>query len=442
MAGLGAADAIDTGLQISEQILKLSMRYLVGVKDAREDIKRVRNEVLSLQDNLVDLKDLADDPDPAALSSLGLLNQPDGALQQCQELLKQLAAGLELGQDEDEMKRFGLRALKWPLSTKAVERALKVLRDYQDKFGLAVNRDHLRLSREIKNTVTHVDKRVVAMQTQQETLLSSEYRRQIDKWLSAPDPSSNHNAAREKRQGHTGAWFTEGSQYASWKVNPTSFLWLHGIPGNGKSVLCSTIIEDITQHCHPKPDNVVIYFYFDFNDKEKQGHHGLMRSLVKQLSMQLPSTSPAIKVILSHCQGQQPTTEVLLSIFRQMLDEFRQTFVVIDALDECTDREKLMDLLTSVLVWRYENLRLLVTSRREKDIEDALAPLSQGCQTDLRNASVDDDIRAYIQERLRKDARLSKQVEVVRNEIQTVLMDGAHGMYESAPSFNADWAEL
>jgi hypothetical protein len=47
------------------------------------------------------------------------------------------------------------------------------------------------------------------------------------------------------------------------------FLWLYGIPGCGKTILSSTIIEDVLYHYHD-PTMAVIYFYFDFNDVEKQ----------------------------------------------------------------------------------------------------------------------------------------------------------------------------
>jgi hypothetical protein len=56
-------------------------------------------------------------------------------------------------------------------------------------------------------------------------------------WLSNTDPFLNHSVAREKRESATGNWFIKGDTYKEWLNNPNSFLWLHGIPGCGKSVL-------------------------------------------------------------------------------------------------------------------------------------------------------------------------------------------------------------
>jgi hypothetical protein len=57
----------------------------------------------------------------------------------------------------------------------------------------------------------------------------NEHQQKIHRWLSSPDLSSNHNAACEKRQLTTGAWFVEGDQFPEWKCSSNSFLWLHGI---------------------------------------------------------------------------------------------------------------------------------------------------------------------------------------------------------------------
>ena len=59
--------------------------------------------------------------------------------------------------------------------------------------------------------------------------LEDEYQQKIYQWLSAPDPSSNHNDACKKRQPTTGSWFIKGEQFDIWKAASNSMLWLHGI---------------------------------------------------------------------------------------------------------------------------------------------------------------------------------------------------------------------
>lgn len=56
-------------------------------------------------------------------------------------------------------------------------------------------------------------------------------------WYSVVDPSSNHLAACGKREPATGDWFFKRAEYIDWLSLSNSFLWVHGIPGCGKTVL-------------------------------------------------------------------------------------------------------------------------------------------------------------------------------------------------------------
>ena len=49
----------------------------------------------------------------------------------------------ELGEGESKMKRFGLRALKWPFLSKDIEKRLEVINDYKATFTLALSSNHL-----------------------------------------------------------------------------------------------------------------------------------------------------------------------------------------------------------------------------------------------------------------------------------------------------------
>ena len=52
-------------------------------------------------------------------------------------------------------------------------------------------------------------------------------REKIQKWLSPPDPSINHNTACEAHHDGTAAWFLEGPVYNEWKETG-SLLWAYG----------------------------------------------------------------------------------------------------------------------------------------------------------------------------------------------------------------------
>lgn len=47
-------------------------------------------------------------------------------------------------------------------------------------------------------------------------------------------------------------------------------MWLYGIPGCGKTILSSSIIQDTIQRSNDDPTNAVAFYYFDFNEIQKQ----------------------------------------------------------------------------------------------------------------------------------------------------------------------------
>jgi hypothetical protein len=55
----------------------------------------------------------------------------------------------------------------------------------------------------------------------------NQLRESIHKWLSPPDPSTNHNIACGTHHKKTATWFFEGSIFHEWK-STGSLLWIHG----------------------------------------------------------------------------------------------------------------------------------------------------------------------------------------------------------------------
>ncbi|KAJ4331908.1 hypothetical protein N0V87_008801 [Didymella glomerata] len=256
----------------------------------------------------------------------------------------------------------------------------------------------------------------------------------IRSWLSAPDPSANYHKALKQRQAETGLWLLESASFAEWKESAASRLWLYGIPGCGKTILSSTIIEHLLQHCQDDAAVVTAYFYFDFNDAQKQDPELMLRSLLSQLLQRSITVPQGIDALFSACdKGQrQPSLHALLEVTPQVMQQFAHVYIVLDALDECTQRPELMDVLGTVAGWQLDNTHLLMTSRKERDIESSLGSYVKEEETIcLQEDVVDQDIQRYVQQRLSEDKTLAKwnKDAEVRQEIEDALIRGARGMY-------------
>ncbi|KAF2866229.1 ankyrin repeat-containing domain protein [Massariosphaeria phaeospora] len=259
----------------------------------------------------------------------------------------------------------------------------------------------------------------------------------IREWLSAPDPSTNYQKALKQRHDDTGLWFLESDQYAEWKTNATSFFWLHGIAGCGKTILSSTVLQNVLQHCNSDPGKVVAYFFFDFNDKQKQNPELMVRSLIRQLSQQCVRIPTSLDMLFSSCENgqRQPSLHALLEVLQQMMQEFPHIYIVLDALDECSGWTELTDILETMSAWQLQNLHIVLTSRRERDIESSLETfIRQKDFVCLQSKVVDRDIHKYVQQRLSADKRLSRwgRDPALRQDIEVALMKGAQGMFRWA----------
>jgi hypothetical protein len=253
--------------------------------------------------------------------------------------------------------------------------------------------------------------------------------REITQWLSPPDPFSNHNAAVDKRRRDTGQWLVDSAQYAAWRESEDSFLWLHGPPGCGKTILASTAIENTRGRCKSSPDHAIAVFYFDFNDLAKQQVYEMLCSLICQLYSQAVYKIPAVESLYErNSQIHKPGVHDLLEVLRESISNFNNTFIILDALDESTNREILLPILEKISRWELKQLHLLITSRRVPDIEQSLDPLVTDSIC-IQSKLVDADIQLYIHDRLKQDVKLSRWSREVRAEIETTLVKGAHGMF-------------
>ena len=128
------------------------------------------------------------------------------------------------------------------------------------------------------------------------------------------------------------------------------------------------------------------YFYFDFRDIGKQHWRDLVPSLLTQLSA---SSGPRCDILSRYYSGhdsgaKQPSDDTLTKCLKEMLTLPDQlpTYLIMDALDECSDvsgipspRDKVLRLVKE-LVDLHPQLHICVTSRPEVDIRDVLESLT------------------------------------------------------------------
>jgi hypothetical protein len=177
----------------------------------------------------------------------------------------------------------------------------------------------------------------------------------------------------------------------------------------------------------------------DFTDAGKQTLDNVIRSLISQLYHKRKNTQKLLDSLFSSCDNgrSQPTCESLCKVFFQMMNQAKEIYIVLDALDECRARkgplsEGLLAWIQSLLDLEQGNVHLLVTSRPEHDIELVLRKLAENEEdiVPIQSDLIGDDIRSYIDTRVRTGDGLERWQSRpdVLNEIQSVLTEKAQGM--------------
>ncbi|KAH9167683.1 hypothetical protein EDB89DRAFT_1813408, partial [Lactarius sanguifluus] len=270
-------------------------------------------------------------------------------------------------------------------------------------------------------------------------ITENQLRESLRKWQSPPDPSTNHNIVGDRQHEGTAEWFFESDQFESWKVTG-SLLWIHGKPGSGKSVLCSAIINKVTTLCAAGSASMA-YFYFDFRNVDKQARRNLLPSLLIQLS----TRSDAFYDILSRLYetydngARQPSDETLTQCLKKMLTLPNQgpVYLVIDALDECSDtsdipspREVVLDLVKDLVSLRLPSLHICVTSRLEADICEALESLASQTVSLQDEHGQRKDITSYVRSVVYSGSgKLKKWREEDKEHVIETLSERADGMF-------------
>ncbi|RKK16121.1 hypothetical protein BFJ66_g10822 [Fusarium oxysporum f. sp. cepae] len=270
------------------------------------------------------------------------------------------------------------------------------------------------------------------------SLSSSVHDDAISRWLNPADPSVDHNKAREACHSGTGQWLLNNPRYLNWKFQTSSFLWLNGNSGRGKTILSSTVIEDIRNSPLPQLRNcAILYFYITFTDSQKQSLHVIIRSLISQLYCSRPESRHPITSLHSKCGGgsSQATVEQLKCTFREMLSFGGEVFIVLDALDEYQNRSIQRDeLLTWIESFRNGpvNTHLLVTSRPEHDIKTSIATWAGSDRIiSLITYNVGRDISDYIRDVVTKSTSFRRWHgdTSTQDDIVNTLSEKADGVF-------------
>ncbi|GMG37995.1 unnamed protein product [Aspergillus oryzae] len=143
-----------------------------------------------------------------------------------------------------------------------------------------------------------------------------------------------------RRQEGTGQWLLDSDPFQQWLEQSKTTLFCQGIPGAGKTIMASIVVNYLgikfKDDCHV----AVAYIFCNFRRQNEQTSTDLLTSLLKQLACQTPTLPKCLKNLFGNHKNQQtrPTSDEIWTALHTIGSSYEKVFIVIDALDECQSR--------------------------------------------------------------------------------------------------------
>lgn len=366
-------------------------------------------------------------------------------VQNCEDAL------LELEKKRCSLQRFsrpeglrqklqaGLQRSWYPFRKETLEALKASVTDIQERLKLAlqvlqldVGSESQRLVRRLISQATAQYNFAAQIAAQNQCILdaqkSDEFRKIVGR-LAPSDPGTIHDIARRCHENQTGEWLLKSKQYQSWKTGAASHLWIYGKAGCGKTILCSTAIEDIRIASEQDADTAVAFFYFSFSDERKQSDSDLLRSLVAQLGWREPGLS-MLRQACGDAKRSPPGPDELQQILLASTRSCSTVYILIDALDECPeDHETRQSVLARIerLTQDAPNLKILATSRELDKIRRSMEVLTAESLC-VATRAVNDDIQLYLAMEMSRNRSLCELSSGTRTLIESTIASKADGM--------------
>ncbi|KAL8708822.1 MAG: hypothetical protein Q9220_006383 [cf. Caloplaca sp. 1 TL-2023] len=411
-----------------------TIKYLNNIKDSSRDRASLLQESSTILPLLVTLQAQINDAkikDPW-FDCVRSLSVEHGPLDQLRCALEQLVKRLKPKAGiHDIARRF-----VWTLDKAYCQDVLGEIERVKSRISLALQGDTFKLAQAIKadtSIIERVNLDVSNITHGFENLQQREkekIRRQIQDWFSPLNFFKTQQDIFSRREQGTGEWLILSKTFEGWVSGQDRTLLCPGIPGAGKSILASTVVDHLRNLPMGVPPVGVAAIFFNFKERGIHTTEDLLAALCVQL-MQHLGHLPQQLIDLHHtCSsvGARPTIQDILAIFKDIISLLDKAYVVLDALDESS--EIVRRLLLQNLKKSGSQVRLLITTRH---VDEIIREFPNSARTEIRASC--NDLERYISSRIASNNRLARFVQqpsALAQNICKSVISSADGMFLAA----------
>ncbi|KIM89024.1 hypothetical protein PILCRDRAFT_812910 [Piloderma croceum F 1598] len=136
-------------------------------------------------------------------------------------------------------------------------------------------------------------------------------------------------------------WLLESQVFQAWLEGISETLWCLGMPGAGKTILASIVVDHLRNLFRDK-NVAVACIYCNYKEKNNKMVRELIATVLKQDNTVL---SDNVKLLYDcdFVRGTRPELNNLTEILRLEIGTYSRVFIVVDALDELSEHDQLFD---------------------------------------------------------------------------------------------------
>ncbi|KAK8430558.1 hypothetical protein IWX49DRAFT_636079 [Phyllosticta citricarpa] len=160
--------------------------------------------------------------------------------------------------------------------------------------------------------------------------------------LSKVNYKNQHRELQRVRHAGSGEWLIEEQSLKKWLAEPASgFFHCFGIPGAGKSILASSLVNHLAKN-FSNPDDFFGYYFCDYADPGSLKCSTLLGTLIRQVLDLSPRPESLVQWIIDNVGEAvlKPTTDDLTHILKDIFAARKQVFLVVDGIDELDAEEQ------------------------------------------------------------------------------------------------------
>jgi Cdc6-like AAA superfamily ATPase len=202
-------------------------------------------------------------------------------------------------------------------------------------------------------------------------------------------------------------------------------LFCPGIPGAGKTIITSIVVEYLQIN---QENSSIAYLYCNVGRQHEQTLENLLKSILKQLVQTQPNLPKSVKDLYErHKKNQsQPRLQEISEILQTIISLDSRTFIIVDALDECQNRDGCRDNLLSQIFALQTKTRLnIFATSRHQEVETQFS----GCIS-LEIRAIEEDIKSYLNDQISlwEKSHCDTLDDDLRDRIKTEITKEAEGM--------------